>query len=265
MTSMMRKGYADTRFGQIHYRVSGHSTLPALMLVHQTASSGAQFERVMALLQDAFFCIAPDIPGFGSSDETPEPPTISDYTEALREMANMLGVHKLHFFGHHTGAAIGVDWAAQRPQDIATLALSGPPLLSPALIQRFADRALPPAAAPADGAHLQATWHLLRARSPHLPQDVLQREVLLTLGARNQHHSYAACFAQDFAGQLASVCCPILLMAGRNDSLWDSLHATHALVPQASLAILDDSDAYVSDTHAKLLADTLADFFAVSF
>ena len=48
----MRRNYADTEVGQIHYRTVGEGE-PIVML-HHTASSSITFHRVMPLLADRY-------------------------------------------------------------------------------------------------------------------------------------------------------------------------------------------------------------------
>ncbi|MBN8658688.1 MAG: hypothetical protein J0M11_23325, partial [Anaerolineae bacterium] len=69
--SIIRKGYAETSEGQVHYREVKHASGTPLVLLHQTASSGMMYEPLMTLLKDDFHTIALDNPGFGASFQPP--------------------------------------------------------------------------------------------------------------------------------------------------------------------------------------------------
>ena len=64
---MIKKGYADTNMGQIHYRMTaGREGLPVVLL-HQTPSHSGMFEKLMNLANGDFQWFAPDNPGFGGT------------------------------------------------------------------------------------------------------------------------------------------------------------------------------------------------------
>ena len=58
----MRRGYADAPNGQIHYAEAG--TGPAIVLLHQVASSAAMFERSAPTLAARYRTVAIDAPGW---------------------------------------------------------------------------------------------------------------------------------------------------------------------------------------------------------
>ena len=117
----IRRGYVDTRIGQIHYRGAGTDPGPPLILLHQTASSSAMYERVMWLLDGHYRLAALDPPGFGQSDFPPPQPSVHDYATTLLEALTNLGFPRFHVFGHHTGASIACAMAATAPERVANL------------------------------------------------------------------------------------------------------------------------------------------------
>ena len=62
----VRRGYVDTRHGQVHYRESGKGA--PLVLLHATPRSARVYTKLQALLAKRFHVIAPDTLGFGNSD-----------------------------------------------------------------------------------------------------------------------------------------------------------------------------------------------------
>ncbi|MFZ1625969.1 MAG: alpha/beta fold hydrolase, partial [Gammaproteobacteria bacterium] len=111
----IRKGYAEGRWGQIHYMECGHEGghgyghehekgLP-LLLLHQSPTDSVQFARVMRpLAVRGIHAIAIDLPGFGGSDTPPAPPTVADYAHIVPAVLDQLGIDSASVLGHHTGA-----------------------------------------------------------------------------------------------------------------------------------------------------------------
>ncbi|HRX88018.1 MAG TPA: hypothetical protein P5528_01115, partial [Steroidobacteraceae bacterium] len=64
----MKRAYADTPDGQVHYRVAG--TGQPIVLMHWAPSSGRQHEQLLPLLAArGFRAFAPDLMGYGDSDK----------------------------------------------------------------------------------------------------------------------------------------------------------------------------------------------------
>ncbi len=261
MPAIIRKGYTDIPTGQVHYRELRRAEGLPLVLLHQTASSGAMFERLMSLLANDFPLLAPDTPGFGSSDPLPMPWTLSDLAEALYTALLSLGVTACYLFGHHTGAALAVQMAFAHPGFVRKLALSGPPLLSPAQVTALLST-LPPFAIAPDGSHLTATWQRIRRRDPDLPLAIVQRELLLTQAAGEAATAaYHAVFAQPLAAQLAALDGPVLVMAGEHDTLRSGLESAHGLLRQGSMLVIPDAGPYLCDRQPEAVAAALRRFF----
>lgn len=120
----MRRGYADTQVGQIHYREAGEG--PPVLLLHQTSSSSVNFERVLPILAERHRAIAMDTPGFGQSDPPAGPPgDMRHYAAAAVGLLDALGLDRVHVVGFHTGASIAIEVAAQHGDRVDRLVLSG--------------------------------------------------------------------------------------------------------------------------------------------
>ena len=85
----------DTRWGvkQIHYRRCGSG--PAVLLLHQSPQSSAEYEPLMREWADRFTVIAPDYPGFGMSDAFGEDGELElglpDFAEVLIAFMDEIG------------------------------------------------------------------------------------------------------------------------------------------------------------------------------
>ncbi|TSD40473.1 alpha/beta hydrolase [Rhodococcus sp. KBS0724] len=165
--SHMRKHYADTSFGQIHYVESG--TGDPIFLLHQTPRSSDEYRDVIPLLDNNFRAIAMDTLGFGSSAVPTEPWTIELFAAGVLALANSLGIEKFHIVGHHTGGVIGMEVAASTPQAVLSLTLSGVPYVDAARRERIAPRpTIDGVPTSMDGSHFAKLW---RKRAPFYPSD----------------------------------------------------------------------------------------------
>ncbi|NJM53625.1 MAG: hypothetical protein HC846_09690 [Blastocatellia bacterium] len=82
-----------------------------------------------------------------------------------------------------------------------------------------------------DGSHLVKLWERLRAKDENAEISLIHREFLLNLHAGERYHeAYFAVFNHDFETQLASLECPILVTAGDEDTLKDSLEPAYKVL-----------------------------------
>ncbi len=260
MTIQLIKSYAQTAFGQVHYRMTPTRAGMPVVLLHQTASSSAMFEGIMRLLGENFWLFAPDTPGYGDSFDPEMSPSIPFYTEVIYATLKTLSIDKCFVFGHHTGAAIAVELAAAYPNLVRKMILSGPPLLSEAQKAQLA-AGLRPLALTENGDHLLPVWQRLRGRAPQAPLNLTHRETLLTLRADRYHETYQAAFDYDFAGRLAGLTLPILVMAGEHDTLRASLEPTFALLQHGEMRVIPEAGTYLCDLQPDLVADILQSYF----
>lgn len=118
----MRRGYADTPEGQIHYTTAGEGE--PLLLLHQTGSS-RQYWKLQPLLARRYRTFALDNLGSGNSDPLPPEVRIADLARSTVHVMDALGLEKAHVFGFHTGNKIGTEMAAAWPARIDRLVLCG--------------------------------------------------------------------------------------------------------------------------------------------
>ena len=116
----IRCGYVDTRDGQLHYREAA-GTAPAIVFLHQTASSSSSFQRVMQRLRLPNRLVALDTPGFGSSFAPRGWPKMADYARWTIEALDALGVKRFHVFGQHTGANLAGELALRHPARVEVI------------------------------------------------------------------------------------------------------------------------------------------------
>ena len=160
--------FAETSLGRIHLACCGQG-LPVLLL-HQTPRSWDEYRDVLPILGGFVRAIAMDTPGFGDS-----PPlvgrtaSIQAWAEAVIALLDALQLRTVCLVGHHTGAAIAMEAAAQVPGRVAALVLSSCPMVDAARREHHGHKTpIDTVVHDADGGHL---LHLWRGRQPFYPAD----------------------------------------------------------------------------------------------
>ena len=101
--------------------------VPSVLALHGWRRDHRDFDGVLASGLDA---VALDLPGFGS---TPPPPTAwgsPEYADAVAAVLDEMQAHVV-VVGHSFGGRVAVHLAADHPEQIAGLVLSGAPLHRP--------------------------------------------------------------------------------------------------------------------------------------
>ncbi len=152
---------------RVHYRKAG--TGPALLMVHQSPRSSAEYDTLMRRWADHFTCIAPDTPGFGQSDPLPGNPDIGDFSDALIELLDALGIDKTAAYGFHSGGIILVGAVRRHPERFTALATGGYAVWTPQEMAMFDKDYLPAFRPSAYGEHLTWLWSRIVEQSWFFP------------------------------------------------------------------------------------------------
>jgi pimeloyl-ACP methyl ester carboxylesterase len=210
----VRRGYADTPFGQLHYAEAGSG--PVLLLLHQTPRSHDEFREVQPLLADRHRVIAMDMLGFGLSAVLEKPQTIEQYAAGAFALLDALDVDDAVVLGHHTGAAVALEMAAARATRVRALVLSSPPWTGPEY--RSGRVSVDAVETDADGNHLGELWRL---RQPYYPvgrPDLLERFVRDALAPGvDPTEGHRACHRYRMEDRVGLVTAPVLLIGASAD------------------------------------------------
>jgi pimeloyl-ACP methyl ester carboxylesterase len=135
---LVRRGYTDCRFGQLHYiraaPVEGAGAKPPLVLLHQNPSSSVEYDALLRSMGTDREVVAFDTPGNGMSDWPPEPLDLAGYAGAFVDGIQGLslgGRNPVDVFGYHTGTFLGAELAIALPDKVGRLVLSGIPFRTP--------------------------------------------------------------------------------------------------------------------------------------
>ena len=130
---MIRRGYVDAGWGQVHFREAGSGTAPALICLHATAYSGRSLSPLLPPLAPDRRVVALDTPGYGASDGPREPVAFEQYADAVGEAVERLEPGRaVDLFGYHTGALIATELAVRRAALVRRLVLIGVPFFEAA-------------------------------------------------------------------------------------------------------------------------------------
>ncbi|WP_141208683.1 alpha/beta fold hydrolase [Streptomyces griseorubiginosus] len=121
-TSTLRRGYAPSRFGQLHYVECGEGE--PVLLLHQTPRSWTEYLDVLPLVGARHRAIAMDTLGFGASAKPEGPHSVERFADGVADLVDALGLDRFHLVGHHTGGVIAVEVAARFQDRVASLLLS---------------------------------------------------------------------------------------------------------------------------------------------
>ena len=157
-----RRGYVDTRAGQVHFRECGSG--PGVVLLHWTPGTGHQYASVLpALAAAGYRAIAPDLPGFGFSFRRAGHWRIEDFAANLGECLDAWELDQVVLWGGHMAAEIALQTALDQPSRVALLILDGTPAWDEATRRSILAQAKPADPAPQeDGTHLANLWqHLI--------------------------------------------------------------------------------------------------------
>lgn len=78
----------------------------AVVLLHGWGSNRKLFDRISAKVSEKYTVIAPDLPGFGDSEEPKEPWDVGAYADFVIELLEYFKIKKAVFLGHSFGGRI---------------------------------------------------------------------------------------------------------------------------------------------------------------
>ena len=89
-----------------------------ILLLHGWGARGSTYRCIIDMLTPHFRVIAPDMPGFGSSDEPSFSYTAEDYAEFVRAFCKELGIRKAHLIGHSHGGRTIIKLVTNEKSDL---------------------------------------------------------------------------------------------------------------------------------------------------
>ncbi len=224
MTANIVRTYFDGPFGQVHVRIAkpnGTPTRTPLICFHQSPQSGRVFTEVLRGLGTDRCVYAPDTPGYGESDPSPEPADIADYARAMSAVMDKLGHAQFDILGYHTGALTATELAITQAPRIRRMVLIGLAVLQQPEIDAFFKTPWP-VPMTMDDSFVRGEWNRsVQWAGPGSTLPVIARGFVDKLKAGDKAFWGArAAMRYPFAEKLPQVTQPIMAI-GPKDDLWD--------------------------------------------
>lgn len=107
----------------VFYRQGGKPGTPLLLLLHGFPSSSAQYQSLMARLEDRYHVIAPDYPGFGQSPALNRATTFDRLADVIEAFTDALSLDRFSLYMFDFGSPVGFRLATRRPERIEVLVI----------------------------------------------------------------------------------------------------------------------------------------------
>ena len=105
-------------------KTSGQFQNPAIVFLHGGGLSSTEWQPQLALLADAFYCVAPDLPEQGQSVGL-KPFTLDDTARRVVELIRTLPGQKAHVVGLSLGGAVALEVVRTVPEVVDRVMISG--------------------------------------------------------------------------------------------------------------------------------------------
>lgn len=97
------------------------------LILHGWGSSSRKWERIKERLEKTGFSVfVPDLPGFGECPLPPQPWSLADYVEWVKDYCEQKNISKCFLVGHSFGGAIAIKFALNYPEKINKIFLVAP-------------------------------------------------------------------------------------------------------------------------------------------
>ncbi|MEM8526519.1 MAG: alpha/beta hydrolase [Bacteroidota bacterium] len=258
----IRRGYVDTPEGQIHYWTAGSG--PALLLVHQSSSSGEEYAGLVPYLADHYQLIAYDWLGHGNSDDPDFPPGVEVYGKGGEAVLLHLGIDKFSILGHHGGALVSMNLAYKYPQRVEKVILSGTSGLKPpeetkkflANLEEKKTQALK-----RDGQALFSAWGRFVDYLPEAsPKEVLRPFMNYIMSQIRPYDAHYGVLSWDRRPALEGLECPVLLIQGLQDSYVSHQENLLEIIPNAQRKVIKNGGAFLFFDKVKECSEMIREF-----
>lgn len=224
MPPRVKRCFVDGPYGQAHCRVAApeNPNRAPVVCLHMSPKSSRSFAAVLPLLANGRMALAPDNPGHGESDLPPaEPPvTVEDYARSAWAAIDALCDPPVHLVGHHTGAMVAAEAAAERSADVLSIVSFSAPLYT-AEEQAALDQAFQPIPIDLAGTRFRIMWQrVIEHRGPGMTLEMAAESFAENLRAGDDYewgHRAAFAYAPAYRQRLAEIDQPILVVNPADD------------------------------------------------
>lgn len=250
-----KRGYADSRFGQIHFHSFAPATGPGpktpIAFFHQNPRSAVDMEPLTSELGKDRLVLAFDTPGYGLSDRPPAPPDMASLAGAMADALGALGYgqsgkgdksgrgvrRQIDVFGFHTGSMIASELAVERPDMVRRVVLSGIPYYDVEYLKQRVAMMPQARKTPEDASLVVEQWYsVVNRRTPAMSLDRaadIFLDVIRTLD--KPWYATFAVLSYRPAERLPKITQPILIVQPHEMLLEQTRAAHRELMPRATM------------------------------
>ena len=273
-TLRLLRGFAQTPHGSIEWRGMGESGHP-LVMFHPTPSSAYHFEPHFPRLAGRARVIAMSTPGYGDSDDPPEPYTsIAEFAQTAFWFLDAMELQRVDLYGAWTGAQVAVELAATHPERVRRIVLEEPwDYGNPEgrALHETIHRYIPEQE---DGSHLVELWKKYGGDRPGVDIELFSRRFIDFLRANGEEPTYGAmgregaapyCFTRyPFLARLRNVEAPTLVIHGSGSKLMPTHQACLDALPHGEGRILPSAWIFTPNDAPEQWAETVLSFLGAA-
>ncbi len=192
-----------------------NKTRPSLVFLHYFGGSSQSWTEVIARLADDYHCVAPDLRGFGESEDSVETFTIEDYADDVQELIALLELENFVLIGHSMGGKFALALAARNPKGLQSLILLAPsPPTAEPIPETERKRLLT-----THGNRCVATETVCKAAGIKLSAELFERSITDNLrSSKAAWRAWLECGSRaDISEMMKNINVPVLLISGEND------------------------------------------------
>lgn len=119
------------------YWVMGDKQKPSLLFIPGYTGTHSDLLDVAEFLEDEYYIIIPELPGWGESERFSQKLTIHNYATYLKKLLEAIGVKNATVVGHCMGAAVAIELACLYPHVTKDLILISTPYRKGQLTQEL--------------------------------------------------------------------------------------------------------------------------------
>lgn len=242
---VVRRSYAESRFGQIHLWTAypsggGFDERVPVVCLHHGGGSGRVFAPMLREVGHDRSIYAPDLPGHGCSDATGSKNSVADLAAAIGDFLDSSRMRAVDLFGYQLGALVTAELAIARPQQVRRVMLWGAPCYSPQERATLLQTATTPGTRE-DGSDVTEEWQrVLQRRGANVPPAALAEELGDRLRAGTSGtRALSAGIDYPTVERLPLVKQPALVLRLR-DEFWDQAPRVRSALPNGSLLDVPD-------------------------
>ncbi|MBD2664145.1 alpha/beta fold hydrolase [Richelia sinica] len=239
-----------------------------IVFLHGAWHDSSQWVGVMKLLSQHFHCFAPDLLGFGESENPNIHHSIDLQVECLRELLQALKLEKVYLVGNSLGGWIAASYTLKYPEEVYGLVLLAPEGVRVEGEEKFWQKRQ------RLFNYSQFMVKLLRLLSPVLKlfgwnekitEDLQLRKTLLEYPTACNllfNRQQAEIKAELLDNYLGKISVPTLILQGGKDikNNIDKSNIYARFIPQSNLKIIAHVGDILPDTCSSLVAEDIQDF-----